>query len=90
MYRSLSLFSVLASLALPQSLPAQSAEPEPAPASASASLEKRFELVMPNASEEAWRAVGWRTNLMEAREVAQEQKRPLFLWIMVGNPHGCT
>jgi hypothetical protein len=46
--------------------------------------------VMPSASEEAWRSVAWRTNLMEAREIAQKQNRPLFLWIMVGNPHGCT
>jgi hypothetical protein len=53
-------------------------------------LEKRFELVIPSEVEERWRAVGWRTNLMEAREAAQEQGRPVFFWIMVGNPHGCT
>lgn len=53
-------------------------------------FEKRFELVMPNETEELWRSVGWRTNLMEAREFAQQQNRPVFLWIMVGNPHGCT
>ena len=53
-------------------------------------LEKRFDLVLPRASEETWRAVGWRTNLMEAREIAQQQRRPVFLWIMVGNPQGCT
>ncbi|MFT5110490.1 MAG: hypothetical protein ACI9UA_006145 [Pseudoalteromonas tetraodonis] len=88
MNSSASIFTVLTSLALSLSLSAESTDnqaatnPEP--------LGKRFELVMPNASEEAWRAVGWRTNLMEAREVAQKQKRPLFLWIMVGNPHGCT
>ena len=53
-------------------------------------LESRFELVMPTAQEDAWRTVGWRTNLMEARDFAQQQNRPIFLWIMVGNPHGCT
>lgn len=45
---------------------------------------------MPTETEEAWRSVGWRTNLMEARAIAQEQQRPVFLWIIVGNPHGCT
>ncbi len=54
------------------------------------SIDNRFALVLPAETEEAWRAVGWRTNLMEAREVAQKQNRPIFLWIMVGNPQGCT
>jgi hypothetical protein len=53
-------------------------------------LEKRFERVLPTETEEAWRSVAWRTNLMEARAIAQEQKRPGCLWIIVGNPHGCT
>ena len=53
-------------------------------------LESRFELILPRAVEEKWRGVGWRTNLMEAREIAQQQRRPVFLWIMVGNPQGCT
>lgn len=53
-------------------------------------LEKRFELVLPGEAEQAWREVGWQTNLMVAREDAQKQNRPIFLWIMVGNPHGCT
>ena len=88
MHLSLPLFRRLAGLALLTILSAQSSKASPAPATIP--LEERFELVMPNESEEAWRAVAWRTNLMGARELAQEQKRPLFLWIMVGNPHGCT
>ncbi len=65
-------------------LQAQDAEPSAQP------FDKRFALVMPSASEESWRAVGWHTSLMEARKLAQEQNRPVFLWIIVGNPHGCT
>nr|WP_309685400.1 hypothetical protein [Armatimonas sp.] len=53
-------------------------------------FESRFELVLPRSAEEKWRAVGWRTNLMEARDEAQRLHRPVFLWIMVGNPQGCT
>lgn len=54
------------------------------------SFESRFALVLPRANEDKWRAVGWRTNLMQAREEAQRLRRPIFLWIMVGNPQGCT
>ena len=41
-------------------------------------------------SEERWREIPWRTNLMQARAEAQRANKPLFLWIMDGNPLGCT
>ena len=88
MHSPLSILAVLACLAVPASLLAQSPGEQAVPVDDP--LESRFGLVMPTAQEEAWRDVSWRTNLMEAREVAQQQKRPIFLWIMVGNPHGCT
>lgn len=83
--------SLRRSLSLPligiASIAAFSAEDIP---HSSTPLEERFSLVLPDASEQEWKKVGWRTNLMEAREIAQKQNRPVFLWIMVGNPHGCT
>ena len=82
----LSAVAMFAVVALPDSLPARTRALKAAPES----LEKRFERVLPTEPEETWRAVGWRTNLMEARGIAQEQNRPVFLWIIVGNPHGCT
>lgn len=78
--------AILASMALPAGLQARSR----ASKAAAESLEKRFEPLLPTETEEAWRTVGWRTNLMEAREIAQAQIRPIFLWIIVGNPHACT
>ena len=54
------------------------------------SFENRFELILPRENEQKWREVGWRTNLMAARDEAQRLNRPVFLWIMVGNPQGCT
>ena len=54
------------------------------------SFESRFELLLPRANEQKWREVGWRTNLEAARWEAQRLRRPVFLWIMVGNPQGCT
>jgi len=53
-------------------------------------LDQRIASVMPTAEEDRWRTVGWRVNLMAAREEAQKAHKPVFLWIMVGNPQGCT
>ena len=89
-FSTLSAVILFAVLALPVSLRARTRTRALKEKAAPESLEQRFERVLPNESEEAWREVGWRTNLMEARAIAQEQKRPVFLWIIVGNPHGCT
>ena len=34
--------------------------------------------------------IPWRTNLMQARAESQRTGKPLFLWVMDGNPLGCT
>lgn len=60
------------------------------PAPDLAALDAKIASVLPRPSEELWRAVPWRTNLMVAREEAQNAHKPIFLWIMVGNPQGCT
>ena len=53
-------------------------------------LDDKIARVLPTADEEKWQKAGWRTNLMLARREAQTAKKPIFLWIMVGNPQGCT
>jgi hypothetical protein len=55
-----------------------------------ATLQERINSVLPEPAEERFLAVPWRTNLMAARREAQESGKPIFLWIMVGNPQGCT
>jgi hypothetical protein len=55
-----------------------------------ATLERRIASVVPTPAEEKFLTVPWRTNVMAAREEAQRAGKPLFLWIMVGNPQGCT
>ncbi len=59
--------------------------PRPAP-----TLNDKIANILPKPSEERWLQVPWRTNLMAARAEAQRVGKPLFLWVMVGNPQGCT
>jgi hypothetical protein len=39
--------------------------------------------------DEAWRSVPWKVNLLEVREQAVREKKPIFIWSMDGNPLGC-
>ena len=38
---------------------------------------------------EAWLSIPWKTDLLEARAAAREQKKPILLWSMDGHPLGC-
>ena len=60
------------------------------PVVAPRTLNDKIAAVLPRPDEEKWRTVGWRVNLMAARDEAQHARKPVFLWIMVGNPQGCT
>ena len=53
-------------------------------------LQSRIDALLPTPDEQRFLDVPWRTNLMAARREAQDAHKPLFQWIMVGNPQGCT
>ncbi|MBI2811011.1 MAG: hypothetical protein HYX67_09315 [Candidatus Melainabacteria bacterium] len=53
-------------------------------------LDSKIAATVPTKDEDRWLTIPWRTNLMKARLEAQILNRPLFLWIMNGNPMGCT
>ena len=53
-------------------------------------LDARIAEIVAKPSEEKWLSIPWRTNLSEARAHAQNQNKPLFMWIMNGHPMGCT
>ncbi len=38
---------------------------------------------------EAWLSIPWKTSLLEARDAATEQKKPILIWSMDGHPLGC-
>ncbi len=44
----------------------------------------------PRPEELRWREIPWQTDLREACRLAAEQRKPIFLWAMNGNPLGCT
>lgn len=46
--------------------------------------------VLPDASELAWRSLGWRASLWQGVVDAYAAKRPILLWAMNGHPLGCT
>jgi hypothetical protein len=54
------------------------------------SLDANIAATLPTKDEDRWLTIPWRTNLMKARLEAQSLNRPMFLWIMNGNPMGCT
>jgi len=60
------------------------------PTIAASDLDSKIATVLPSAKEDAWLNIGWHTNLMQARVLAQDEQRPMFLWVMNGHPLGCT
>ncbi len=46
--------------------------------------------IRPSDSEDGWRKISWRNNLMPAVAEAKKLDRPILLWAMNGNPCGET
>ncbi|HYN63724.1 MAG TPA: hypothetical protein VES36_03890 [Candidatus Limnocylindrales bacterium] len=44
----------------------------------------------PGADELAWESLPWLSSYADGVLAAQEQRRPLLLWVMNGHPLGCT
>ena len=47
-------------------------------------------LVVPRAEEMKWSSIPWQTDLWEALKLAAKQGKPIFAWMMNGNPLGCV
>lgn len=39
--------------------------------------------------DELWRSIPWKTSLLDARDLAIRERKPLFMWSMNGSPLGC-
>ena len=46
--------------------------------------------VLPSQDDMKWASIPWQTDLWEARRIAAEQGKPIFAWMMNGNPLGCV
>jgi hypothetical protein len=57
---------------------------------AAGELDDKITSVAPTAAEDRYLSIPWRQNLMRARDEAQRDRKPLFLWIMNGHPLGCV
>jgi hypothetical protein len=42
--------------------------------------------IAPKPEEELWKTIPWKTSLLEARQVAAAQGKPIFVWSMDGHP----
>ena len=58
--------------------------------SAGADLDRDIASVLPKPAEERWLQIPWRTDLAAARVEANRDGKAMFLWMMDGNPLGCT
>jgi hypothetical protein len=54
-----------------------------------AEFEKLHRLLRP-AREAAWQKLPWKLSLLEARDQAAREKKPVFLLVRSGHPLGCV
>ena len=63
---------------------------DPRPSIDETNFRELIDYLRPKPEEVRWRAIPWQTDLRDARRRATEQRKPIFLWAMNGNPLGCT
>jgi len=49
-------------------------------------LAKLAAVIKPSAAANKWQQIPWLTDVNDARKLAKEEKRPLFLWTVFGEP----
>jgi hypothetical protein len=57
---------------------------------AASDLDAKIAPILPRPAEEKWLSIPWRTDLNQARQDAAREGKPMFFWIMNGDPMGCT
>ncbi|HXI15247.1 MAG TPA: hypothetical protein VNM48_02665 [Chloroflexota bacterium] len=55
-----------------------------------ASFRPTLDLIKAKPEELKWASIPWQTDLWEAKRLAQETGKPIFMWAMNGNPLGCV
>jgi hypothetical protein len=62
--------------------PAEAKQPSPS----AAELTQLAGVIKPSAKANQWQQIPWLTDVAEGRKLAKEEKRPLFLWTVFGEP----
>jgi hypothetical protein len=86
LFRILALSLASTAMFLVSPLAAQSTDPS----TDEASFRKLIDSIFPAIGEEKWRQTPWIPSISSGRRMAQERKRPMFLWAMNGDPLGCV
>ena len=55
-----------------------------------ATFRETLRFIMAKPEELKWASIPWQTDLWEARKLARETGKPIFMWAMNGNPLGCV
>src|SRR5262249_30891606 len=62
--------------------PVEAKKPLPSPAE----LTRLATIIKPSAAANKWQQIPWLGDVNEGRKLAKEEKRPLFLWTVFGEP----
>ena len=62
--------------------PAEARQPSPR----AAELTRLATVIKPSAAANKWQQIPWIGDVNEGRKLAEEEKRPLFLWTVFGEP----
>src|SRR3954462_11397295 len=73
---------VIAARHMQAQAPAEAKKPLPSPAE----LTKLATIIKPSAAANKWQQIPWLGDVNEGRKRAKEEKRPLFLWTVFGEP----
>jgi hypothetical protein len=50
---------------------------------------ERIHLELQPPKDELWRSIPWQVSIVEGRELAAKQRKPIFVWVASGEPLGC-
>jgi len=53
-------------------------------------FQQRVDDMLPTVEEDRFLEIDWRTDLVKARQEANEVGKPMFMWMMNGHPFGAT
>lgn len=53
-------------------------------------MKSMLRFIRPRAEELTWQSIPWQTSIPEAVRIAREERKPVLLWTMNGNPLALT